>query len=650
MTVYTTTVPGTQRPLLRPREEAGFVARHAEAIRLYHRSLEPSATAEGFHAFSRSPQYRAMLLDVRAAVVARRSNRHNTKADLIVSQAAEALGVPTSDLERLADAPLYLVASGDWRPRAVNVRFLERNASSRPVPAGRVQDALNRLSTHLPGVKTYSVPLLYNCYLEAATVLPALDAVGKRFSYELTKAADVVRGWSDALATDVQKRLREIGAMGHGAGLRMRALRRLPATDQRAVILAGRALGAASSDLDTLVNTVRAKDDAGASSLHRRFARWSSTALAGLSSVLESLAHFVHHTTDEDAWRTFAIHFQTGPGIEKFLIATRAGPILMFPTLEQALREGKANVRVVVKANPLDTLFVSASVSSRGGGWGFRAGPVGASMTNFEHEVKFNLPGIFGLSLGEDYAYGPMLAFGYSPKMDAISWRLPVNVRGGGQLKIYHEGLRPLTDPTRHTAEVFANSFELAQRVLADVFPRVTGKHAHRSIRRGWPNSEYWQHVRRKVERVAGAYRAAELRLEVLRAASEHAGTVGHGAPEKPGARPMGTAAIVERARSCGLSANEAARFPEIATEYLESFAKDALRDLAIVERAGQRAKAGEGYNRPILMNTLKRLEGRTKAFEYCDTLFRKILPVPEPAGLPDRRPERRPDAPPSKR
>ena len=625
MTVYTRTVHSPQQPLPAPsRAQEGFVVRHAEAIRLYHQSLDPSATAEGFRAFSKSAPYRALLLELRAAVVARRANPRDVQANETLKRAAEALGVPASDLERLGDAPLHLVAGGDWRPRAVNVRFLDRNASSRPVPAGRVQEALNRLSTHLPGVKTYSVPLLYNYYMEAAHVLPPLDAVGKRFSYELTKAANVVQSWSEDLASDVQKRLREIRAMGRGANMPLSALRRLPTNDQRAVLLAGRALGAASSDLDALISTLRSKNAVAPEALRRRFARWSSTALNSLGVGLERLAQFVHHTTDEDAWRTFAIHFQTGPGIEKFLIATRAGPILMFPTLEQALREGKANVRVVVKASPLDTLFLSASVSSRGGGWGFRAGPVGASMTNFEHELKFNLPGICGLSVGEDYAYGPMLTLGYSPKMDALTWRLPVNVRGGGQLKIYHEGLRPLTDPTRHAAEVFANIVELAHRGIAEVSPKITGKRTRRSVRRGWPSSEYWQHVRRKVERIAGAYQAAELRLQTLHALQVAEPNARHPGGEQSGA--VERARLEARAQRFGLSADEASAFPKIATDYLEGFTKDVLRDLAVIERAGQRAKAEEGYNRPILMNTLRRLEGRTKAFEFCDTLFRKIL------------------------
>ncbi|MCB9653302.1 MAG: hypothetical protein H6729_04115 [Deltaproteobacteria bacterium] len=413
--------------------------------------------------------------------------------------------------------------------------------------------------------------------------------------------------------------------MGRGANMPLSALRRLPTNEISAQsFLRARArrciVGSGCADQHAKIEERRRprKLSVGARPM-------VSTALNSLGVGLNAWPSSLSITqTDEDAWRTFDPLSDGARYRKSFLIATRAGPILMFPTLEQALREGKANVRVVVKASPLDTLFLSASVSSRGGGWGFRAGPVGASMTNFEHELKFNLPGICGLSVGEDYAYGPMLTLGYSPKMDALTWRLPVNVRGGGQLKIYHEGLRPLTDPTRHAAEVFANIVELAHRGIAEVSPKITGKRTRRSVRRGWPSSEYWQHVRRKVERIAGAYQAAELRLQTLHALQVAEPNARHPGGEQSGA--VERARLEARAQRFGLSADEASAFPKIAIDYLEGFTKDVLRDLAVIERAGQRAKAEEGYNRPILMNTLRRLEGRTKAFEFCDTLFRKIL------------------------
>ena len=111
----------------------------------------------------------------------------------------------------------------------------------------------------------------------------------------------------------------------------------------------------------------------------------------------------------------------------------------MFPTLEQVERDGEAVVKVVARLNPVDTILGGMTLTSRGGGLSFRAGPIGAKVSDFEHEVKAGIPGIIGLSVGEDYAYGPVLAFGYSPPVGLLNvLPLPVNVRVGGEIKLFH--------------------------------------------------------------------------------------------------------------------------------------------------------------------------------------------------------------------
>lgn len=581
-----------------------FLLRHANAIEYFKVTRKD---LDAFSEYAQDPGYGKMMAELRNAVVRYVANPKDDEAQLIIEEAGLALDVPVIDLLPLARVPADSVANGAWRPRSVNVDLVDPDPTTRSGPETSFQKKLNKFSEKImPGVKELEVPGMYTAYQLAAGVAPVIDLVGHVIGDPIEAASHVARGWSDSIATEVQLKLRDIREATAPSGLRVGELAKLNEVEQRAFLFAASKLSGMSLDADQFVTWARDPHSADMpKTLVGRLKKWASGGLNSLAHFLRGTAAGIHQATDQRGWKVFTVHLQFGGGVERFTVTTRAGVTIMLPTLEQVEREGKAVVRIVSRFNPVETMFGGVSLTSRGGGMKFRAGPVGAKISEFEHEVKAGIPGIIGISVGEDYAYGPSVAFGYSPPIGILSaLPLPMNIRVGGEVTLFHPALRPLAQGTRKMAE----NITIACDESAIFVRKLVGKAAN-EIDQGWPVRQRWNIARRITERAESAMLSAYDRIAEL--------------------RKIGPLDLMKSERIKKLLGGDATRpletYGTIAT-YLEALPKLIEKEALAVRNLASAACRGEQFDKKSLGRLTDSLTRRALAFEYIDVLVSAML------------------------
>lgn len=611
-----TRIQDTRRSALPPPADdaaaAAFLRENAATIRGFRAHRKDG---EAFSRFATTSHYGDMMAAVRRAAVALRADEGNHEARALIEHVAAALDVPAPDLFGLDAVPAHLVASGRWRPRSVNVDLIDPDESARLAPESKFQASLNHFSEKvLPKTRAVKVQGLYPAYMVAGAVTPVVGAVGRTVATPMSAAAKEVRGWSDELADEVQLALRRIRDATSASGLKMSDIKKLHPVEQRMMIMTGQALHGMALDAEMFVQWARdPKSVELPKGLAARIKKWASSSLDGLARFLKATASGVKTLTDEDSWRTFSVHAQFGGGVEKFWVSARGGVSLMFPTLEQVQRDGEVVMQVVPRLNPVDTLLGGISLTSRGGGVNFRAGPVGAKVSDFEHEVKAGIPGIIGVAVGEDYAYGPVVAFGYSPPVGLLNLALPVNVRVGGEVKLFHPAFAGISRPTRRMAERISIGCDIAHRALKRAIAKVRGKQVEGQVEDGWPVTQRWNLAHALVDRSAAAEVVAHHRLERLAQI----------APER-----LDRALSREALEMLGEDAKDPTKTHATIREYLEHVTKriDAIRE-NIVELAELQA-SGVHIKRSTLSAKTEELRRTTMAFEFVDVLLEKMFPT----------------------
>jgi hypothetical protein len=591
--------PGDESPAARAARLLAPYRELIEGFRANRRDIDAIADVTS------EPEYGEMMALLRRAAVELAANPEAEDAFALLHRAAVVLDVPVVDLTALTRVPPHLVSS--WRPRSVNVDLVEPDDASR-METTAFQDSLNKLSNKiLPGVKEWRPMGLTPMYRLAGKMVPAVDALGKTVAVPLREAANVVEGWSKELADEVQVKLREIQRATSSSGLRVKDLKQLHPLEQKMALMTGQALSGLALEAELFIQWARdPKSVKRPQGIMAKMKQWASTGLHGLANFLRASASAVKVMTDADSWRTFAVHLQFGGGLEKWWVSSRAGATLMFPTLEQVEREGEAVVKVVSRLNPIDSVLGGVTLSSRGGGLNFRAGPVGAKVSDFEHEVKAGIPGIVGIAVGEDYAYGPVLAFGYSPPIGMLNvMPLPVNIRIGGEVKIFHAGFAAMSRPTRTMAERISIGCDSIHQVFVK----------SKDLDDGWPTQQRWSLLKRLVERAMDSKLVAQDRLAQLRELepSRFIEYVGE-----------------ERAKILGKDAEQPAKTHETIAGYLEYLVRKIDLESEALAKLARAAAKDEKIDKKKLGELSQSLKRSTLAFEYIDNLLYRLLVEPE--------------------
>jgi hypothetical protein len=245
-------------------------------------------------------------------------------------------------------------------------------------------------------------------------------------------------------------------------------------------------------------------------------------------------------------------------------------------------------------------MFGGVNLTSRGGGLKFRAGPVGAKVSEFEHEVKAGIPGIIGVSVGEDYAYGPSLAFGYSPPIALLSsLPIPLNVRVGGEVTLFHPALSPVARSTRTAAEKIS--------ILCDeVWP-----HKNNEVEDGWPVRQRWNIARRTTERAEAAQELARDRLDRLAQLS-----------------PAQLCAPARIKKLLGRDADKPLETHTTIKRYLETLSRVIDKESAALRSLAADAIKGEKVDRKSVARLTESLARHALAFEYIDVLLAQMFSI----------------------
>ncbi|MBK8011338.1 MAG: hypothetical protein IPK13_08300 [Deltaproteobacteria bacterium] len=592
---------------------------HAATI---HAFCDAHADSKRFDLLTKTPGYADLAKTLRMAAIEVKTAARAPHARAVIEEAARRLDVPSVDLYQLAHAPAHLVAQGKWRPRSINVAFLQDDATTRAVPRDAFQKKLNAISSWLPPVRDYDVPGLHHLYSELGTLLPAYEKVGDGVSAVFKRSAAIVQSWSDALTNETQRTLRGLRHTLSGGHVREPKSYKFSDDDRRMIFSAAKVLSHHVGDIDAVITQLRAhKEGDDASSIHRLIAGISE-GLNDVAGFLDGFGRWVAAGSREDAWRTFTLHIQTNVGLEKWgQLASRASVIAMLPTLEQVEKTGKAKVRVNFKLTPIDTLVFSLYMSGRGGGYLLRAGYFGASINDFEHEIRFQVPGVMNAALGEDYSYGPMGCLGYSPKIGGFASNLPVNIRAGGYLKVYHSALRNLTAPTRRMAEEFTIGTSLAREAVGRFRDQRKGRAHVVPVQDGWPSAQLWLVARGELkhgERVRQSM--AERRAQIERALSSSE------------ARDT----FVARAEEAGLSRDEANALPESSLNFLRDLDAAIAREAKEIDAMAHLAAKNQPFSLGELRRRLTNVRRLVGNFEFVDLMLARTLgehPVPRRAA-----------------
>ena len=257
------------------------------------------------------------------------------------------MDVPVVDLEGLSDVPLHHLRHGTWLPRAICLELGSLDSPQR----GGFRRRLNDWSRALPREQSIALRDASPLFDLASVILPSVSTIGRRAATPLDNLASAIDGWSSELASTIQKRSWRFAEALSALRLTASDLKRLTPSEVHAVSVAVKSLASNCRDVAGICN--EAADAAPK--------RWSLRSIAAdrghaLAAMIHSFAGAVRRFTDEDSWRTFCIHIQFGVGIESHGASTRAGVLLLFPTLEQVMREGLPKVRIVSRIDPAETL------------------------------------------------------------------------------------------------------------------------------------------------------------------------------------------------------------------------------------------------------------------------------------------------------
>lgn len=536
-----------------------------------------------------------MLRTLHEAAAARQVAADGHSKEMILRAAARALEVSYVDLERLCDVSPDRIERGMWRPRAIDVEFFAADCFTRlRRDAPGLQGRLNMLSARLPGIKTFDVPRLAPLYAGTDALLPAVASVGRRFTKTTEGAAQVVRSWSTALAKDVRRDLRAFRRVLRSVQIRPSDLAEMSTEDQRVLLGLLANVSGMSVDLEKFIRWARGERSTAPSWLSKLRAA-GARGFEALAQVLSDVANATRAWTEREGWRTFAIHLQFGAALERFASATRAGVVFVLPTLDQVLETGRVRVRMVTRADPIDSLLAGVHLSSRGGGVRFVAGPMGAKISEYDYELKLGLPGIFHVAIGEDRVFGPLVALTINPVLTSMPSLGGLKLRLDPELRIFHAALHRPASKTRRVAERLAIACDEGWASIGHG-PRASQGDAPPK----WPSSERFRIVKRMIER--GEIDARRMRKHV-----EHLERLG-----AEGSDAAKSAAIGFLVRL------ECAIFDEI----------DRLR------REAEAVTRGYSRSRQCTDDALARLERRCRASEAAD-LALGILESSKPGRHP---------------
>ncbi|MBK8013545.1 MAG: hypothetical protein IPK13_19595 [Deltaproteobacteria bacterium] len=632
-------------PAPEPSEKASTdpMARYAETCRAFRTARN---SMEAFQHFAETSDYPALMLALRTAAVKLAVRPHDKAAASLIARAALALDIPEPDLLALTRVSADMIASGAWRPRSVNLDLSTIDASAKVEEAGFQAD-LNRWSHQLfPKTGCTTVPGLDTVYRAFGQGVHELGTAGQLIAPGLEVLAARVRGWSDALAADTQKLLRALRAGLKPSHLSQRDVAKLPPETQKQVLATAAWLSGFASDADKLVDVFRNANEHAASAqspsgLFEKAKEHLSSGFFGLSKFLESAASVVRSGTDEKNWDTFSIHYLLlAMGLRSFGhpalggAGTGLGVTFMFPTLEQFRREGRAQLRLVPNAWLIEGAPGGISLTSRGSEIRQRLMWVSAQVAEYEHHVTGGIPNMISMDFGEDYSYGPLIAF-YS--------LIPIHNGGflefkvGGETRIFHPAFGPISLPTHHAAEWVTmvydrlqqkahrkqesrakKSTQPAQKQLTQKQPtqkQLTQKQpaqepkgldaaapdrAKATAPVAWPPGQDWRLAQKKIARSGHALETIERRKAEIAARSART------EPDAPGQ----------------LSSTERQEFERYLSE---APIKIRARERAIY-RLADRARAGDQPGIIEARRALRALEKEVLAFEFADVRIAERL------------------------
>ncbi|MCB9653306.1 MAG: hypothetical protein H6729_04135 [Deltaproteobacteria bacterium] len=621
---------------------------------------------EAFQDFAKTSDYPALMLALRTAAVKLAVHPRDKAAQDLIARAAEALEIPEPDLLALTRVSADMIASGAWRPRSVNLDLATIDASAKVEEAG-FQANLNHWSHKLfPKTGCTTVPGLDTVYRAFGKGVHELGTAGELVAPGIEILAERVRGWSDALATDTQKLLRAMRAGLKPSHLSQHDVAKLAPETQKQVLSTAAWLSGFAEDADKLVDVFRSTQvgdsapnsghgpgvDASAHAndprnhaaggLFEKTKAHLSSGFFGLAKFLESAASVVRSGTDEKNWDTFSIHYlllamgHRGFGHPALGgAASGLGVTFMFPTLEQFRREGRAQLRLVPNIWLLEGAPGGLSLTSRGSEIRQRLMWVSAQVAEYEHHVTGGIPNLVSMDFGEDYAYGPLVAF-YSliPVYDAGFMDFKV----GGETRIFHPAFAPISLPTHHAAEWVTMAYDRLQQKVHRNGEKRAQKSKQRA-KRGPPNAVRAASGKATAKSTATQLRRQEgapVRTPVTTPTqlqpSEPANAAASSKAWPPGqdwrlaqkklTRSAHALEMIERRRAElaesrpeGLSATEVAE----AERYLsEAPLKIRARERAI-HRLADRARAGDQPGIIETRGALRALEKEILAFEFAD-------------------------------
>jgi hypothetical protein len=609
-------------------------------------------TADRISKVTATDDYAELMRELRSIAVRHRADPKAPGPKLILEGAADAMNVPVLNLEALAKVAEDKVSK--WRPAIINADLVQPDEVSKTSDTS-FQHALDKLSSVLPKPKSVEVPMLGELYRAIGVLLPMVDDLGRLVSEPLDAASKGVRGWSDALADDVQAKLRDLRAGIAPSGLGAKDLAKLPETTQRMVLMASESLTGMALDTELFVRWARDPKSVRVDDAFRaRISRFASSGLFGLAGLLGSLSSGIEGLTSEKGWRSFAVHLTGGGNLEKWTVTmARPGITIMFPSLEQVERnDGRAQIQLYFRFCPVDSMYGGVSLNPRGTSIKARTGPVGASVSDYGHTVRLGIPGMYGFNFGEDYAYGASASVGYSPVVAKLG---AVKVRAGGKVDVFHPSpvalgalaggaailgammgginvppeawvavpaigsvvVGTLFPYARQLARGISLGCDAVYRPIARWFHRAAhalglAKTEPKNEENGWPVGQRWSLLLSSVERGEAALALAQDRLQKLKTID----------PER-----MIDAVGAERAFD--LLRGNAERPAEVhrtMVEYLEAMIAK-LREETELVRAGAKDRIdGKNVDMSRVKGAAQKIDGEAIAFEFVDALLDPML------------------------
>lgn len=590
--------PPTPEP--EPDRARALMTEFSTQIADFHEARKSKAA---FDRLSAEPMYPKLVAELRKLAVEALARGETSDARFALRAVAKALDVPLADLEMLARVPSDIIASGHWRPRSVNIDLIENDVST-TLGQTDAQRRLNEFAKRsVPKVRTVTVPGLAPVYHFVGRSMREVERRADTLVQPLDDLGRLVCSWSDAVSSDVSQRLLRVHRAIQVSGLRPSDLGKLSKDEQHAVLLAGQAISGAMLDAHKFVHRQRVDPRGAREILHD----WTASGVRWLGHTLRALADTIHHATSTEEWDAFAMHLVLNGRLgKKGVIGTGPAVTILFPTLEQVRRTGKAEVRLVPRVVLFDTPAGGLCASARGGETRARMWVLSAQIAAYEHHITVGPPNWVSMDIGEDYSYGPLLSLAKSRPVAPCF--LP-----GFELIVFHPVIGRLSKPARRAAEAISTGYDDAQRWIGRHRPRRKSHPAPTKIavgEDGLPLQQRWNLARRKLERARAAQHRAEHYLGIwgspdalLLAANAHAlEPLGYEAQRAP----LRTYAIIHG--------------------FLENLIAGIERDACALERLGKNAAAGRPTSMSEIKKTARALERRAEAFEFVDIALSEIV------------------------